>query len=205
MAYPPAPWHLKGTAMQVLRLVPIERARAFVPERFKIVPILPGRTLGGVYLADYRPGSVLTYHELLIVPAIVRYRRKIGFWISHIYVDDADSMAGGREVWGLPKELADFTWQDDHITVQQAGQTLCTLHHTPPRSLWRQRLAMPNLSQLKGDVLFAKARIAGKLAVGGCQVDVPRLSPLGELGLAGPGRVFHFNNLEFIADVPNPQ
>jgi acetoacetate decarboxylase len=25
-------------------------------------------------------------------------------------VDNPDSVAGGREIWGLPKELAEFSW-----------------------------------------------------------------------------------------------
>lgn len=190
--------------MQVLRLVPISTARAFVPDELKIVPILPGRTLAGIHLADYRPGSILTYKELLVVPAIVRRGRKVGFWISHIYVDDETSVAGGREIWGLPKEMVDFKWEDGRIQVEQAGQALCDFSYELPRSLGRLPVVMPNLSQLNGQLLYSKANIRGELGLGRGDLHIPATAPYGGLGLNGSGRVFHFHNLEFIASSPTP-
>jgi hypothetical protein len=63
MTYPSAPWTLRGHAVHTLRLVDRVQARAFVPSGLEIVSVLPGRTLGGVYLAAYGPGSALPYHE----------------------------------------------------------------------------------------------------------------------------------------------
>src|SRR5688572_23194128 len=128
MTYPSAPWTLKGFAVQTLQLVDTARARSFVPPDLDIVSVLPGKTLGVVYLASYGPESVLSYNELIVVPALTRYGKNVGFWISHIYVDHPDSMAGGREIWGLPKELAQFTWQmgeQNHVLVRQGEQVLC--------------------------------------------------------------------------------
>jgi hypothetical protein len=36
---------------------------------------------------------------------------------------------GGREIWGLPKELAQFTWTEHSVTVSQADKFLCTLNY----------------------------------------------------------------------------
>lgn len=60
MTYPSAPWTLKGYAVQTLQLVDSAQARSFVPPDLDIISVLPGKTLGGVYLTSYRPGSVLT-------------------------------------------------------------------------------------------------------------------------------------------------
>lgn len=68
----------------------------------------PGWTFGGVYCAHYGAGSTLEYLELIVIPGLVRRGHRLGAWISHIYVDDAQSVAGGRSIWALPKELAEF-------------------------------------------------------------------------------------------------
>jgi acetoacetate decarboxylase len=121
MPYPPPPWHLYGQALQSIHLVDLARAKEFVPIDLEIVSVLPGKTLGSLYLSVYDANSTLEYHELIVVAALVRYQGKIGSWVSHIYVDNLDSVAGGREVWGLPKEMADFTWGDRQIQVAQGN------------------------------------------------------------------------------------
>ena len=187
MAYPPAPWRLRGHALQTLQLVDITRAQPLLPSKLKIVAVLPGKTLGGVYLATYGPGSVLEYNELIVAAALVRYAGKWGFWISHIYVDDADSMAGGRELWGLPKELAQFIWEEgerNRIVVSQKDQQLCTLSFRPQHWLWRQRLLLPSLSVLVSDLLFFKGKLDARLAVTSGRLEVSAESPFAGLGLS---------------------
>jgi hypothetical protein len=100
MAYPPAPWTLIGYAVQTLQFVDTRQARCFVPSKLRIVSVLPGKTIGGVYLASYGPGSVLEYNELIVAAALTRHAGRSGFWISHIYVDDADSVAGVPQIMG---------------------------------------------------------------------------------------------------------
>ncbi|CAA9227896.1 MAG: FIG00570072: hypothetical protein [uncultured Chloroflexia bacterium] len=139
LAYPSAPWHLQGHAICSSYLLDIPRVMAPFPPELSVVPVLPGKTLGGIYLAVYEAGSVLEYHELIAVSALVRYRRKLGAWVSHIYVDNSYSVAGGREIWGLPKQLAEFTWDDPlgPAFVRQGERLLCTLRaysSAPPRT-----------------------------------------------------------------------
>ena len=71
MNYPPAPWKLQGYATQTLNLVDIDRVRRFVPPELDIVAILPGKTIGSIYISEYQLGSVLTYNELIVAPALV--------------------------------------------------------------------------------------------------------------------------------------
>jgi hypothetical protein len=125
---PPSPWRLKGTAVLCLRPIRIPIARRFVPEALRIVRVAPGVTLGALYCAQYEPSSTLPYHELIVCPAITRAARKTGFWISHIYVDDAVAAAGGRRIWGLEKQCASFDWSDEgRVSVTRDSARLCDL------------------------------------------------------------------------------
>jgi acetoacetate decarboxylase len=205
MPYPPAPWSLKGFALQSLRLVDSARAQAFVPPPLQIVSVLPGKTLGVLYVASYGPESVLSYNELIVAPALTCYRKHIGFWISHIYVDHPDSIAGGREIWGLPKQLAQFTWQlgePGQVTVRQNEQLLCALHSTSQRRLWRQWLFVPALSMLDTKLLWFKGAITAQVGFGKGRVDVPSTSPFAALGFTRARHVWHFNTMRFVAHAP---
>ena len=51
MPYPQAPWTLQGYAIQTLQLLDIDRVRPFIPSELNIITVLPGKTLGGVYLS----------------------------------------------------------------------------------------------------------------------------------------------------------
>lgn len=205
MAYPPAPWTLVGHAVQTLQLVDTRQARSFVPSELKMVSVLPGRTIGGVYLASYGPGSVLEYNELIVAAALTRHAGRSGFWISHIYVDDADSVAGGREIWGLPKELAQFTWErgeQRQVLVRHEDRLLCVLTYGHERLLWRQRLVMPSLSIRGSDLLFFKGAINARLGVARGRLEVPAESPFVFLGLGRAWMTYHYKEMAFVAGVP---
>ena len=100
MAHPPPPWHLFGELIIVPALV---RPRA----------------LGGVLLANYTSGT-LVYRELIVFSHATRR----GMVVSHIYVDDEQSLSGGHHIWGLPKELAEFEYTPTRFTARQNGATL---------------------------------------------------------------------------------
>ena len=101
MSYPPAPWQLQGFSIQALHLIDCERARPQIPAELKVVSVWPGKTLGGIYVACYQSGSTLVYSELIAVSALVYGAGKLGGWISHIYVDHPDSIAGGARDLGI--------------------------------------------------------------------------------------------------------
>ena len=72
--YPAPPWRLRGSGLHSVCLIPVERARPFVPPELRIVCPLPGHTLGGIFAGRYGPDSTLEYSELIVVPALVRRR-----------------------------------------------------------------------------------------------------------------------------------
>lgn len=91
-AYPPAPWQMHAQLWLSLFRVPAAQGR-------------PGG-VHGVALVRYDDPSPLTYGELLVARPVTS--PGTGVTIDQIWVDSAASMAGGRELWAIPKELCDF-------------------------------------------------------------------------------------------------
>jgi acetoacetate decarboxylase len=185
--YPQHPWRLQGHAVSSLHMLDVSRVRAFVPPKLSIAPVLPGKTMGGIYLAAYSVGSVLEYHELIVVCALVRYRRRLGAWISHIYVDNPRSVAGGREIWGLPKQLAEFTWDrpSGSAAVWQGQNLLCTLKPERQLPLGRLPAFLPAFSRQAENLVWFKGTGTSRLALSRGAFVVPPSSPFSVLGFGG--------------------
>src|SRR5690606_15942184 len=90
--YPPAPWQMHGQLWLSLFKV---RAGDH-PDRE------PG--VYGVALVRYEEPSPLTYGELLVARPLNKAVN-----ITDIWVDSPASVAGGRALWAIPKDLCDFT------------------------------------------------------------------------------------------------
>lgn len=187
MAYPQAPWTLQGYALQTLQPLDIDRVRHLVPSELEIISVWPGKTLGGVYLSYYGSGSVLEYSELIVIAAFVGYKGKFGGWVSHIYVDNPDSVAGGREIWGLPKEMAEFTWEkDERVTVRQGNRLLCSFNYSQQGFGWRQWLGASSFSTIESNLLLFPAELESRLGLVSSKLEVPTESPFASLTLGQP-------------------
>lgn len=89
--YPPAPWDMTGQLwLSLFRVRPGDH-----PDRE------PG--VYGAALVSYEEPSPLTYGELLVATTAHK-----AVTITDIWVDSVASMAGGRELWAIPKDLCDF-------------------------------------------------------------------------------------------------
>lgn len=119
--YPPAPW--RATAQLWAGLF---RADAPATLPVGLTPLI-GAHSRVIALIRYLAGSTLVYDELLIgTPA--RIGLHVGVYVEYLYVDSVASLWGGRRIWGLPKELATFTWQGETCRVaDSAGKSLVTL------------------------------------------------------------------------------
>ncbi|MFQ4142762.1 acetoacetate decarboxylase family protein [Chlorogloeopsis sp. ULAP02] len=187
MSYPPAPWILQGYALISLHLLNIDRVRHLIPSELEIISVWPGKTVGGIYLSYYGSESELEYSELIVVPAFVGDRGAVGGWVSHIYVDNPDSVAGGREIWGLPKELAQFTWEKDNsVVVSQNNQILCSLKYNQPLFAWRQWLGGSSFSAKNSELLTFIAELESNLGLISSKLEVPVDSPFSSLGFKQP-------------------
>jgi Acetoacetate decarboxylase (ADC) len=105
-AYPPEPWLLRGDAHSSVFLVPLAEVPVDVAPGWR--PVRLGR-FGVVATAwvSYRPDGVLAYDELMSM-LLVRRGWRVLPTITHIWVDSPASGDGGRQLWGIPKQLAKF-------------------------------------------------------------------------------------------------
>lgn len=205
--YPSPPWRLRGWAYQTIQPVAISAVRLLVPCALRIVPVWPGKTLGCVVVASYERGSTLAYHELAVLPALVWSGGRLGFWVSHMYVDSPASVAGGREIWGLPKELAEFTVEERasgrSITVRQGNRALCTLH-VADSGPWGARLTLPlSAFGMRNDqLLFFAGEVRSRLGLVATRVEIPPDGPLARLGLNRPWRGLFHEDLDLLVRAP---
>ncbi len=209
MVYPKPPWTLKGFVVGTLHWIDSASVRSLLPSECQIVEIWPGKTLANIYLAKYEAGSSLTYSELIIFPALIRDRGNQkgyqGGWVSHIYVDNPDSVAGGREIWGLPKEMAEFTWESSDrqmVTVRQGKQTLLRLRY---RRSW---LPLPlrgkfhSYSILEPALLRFAIRFRSWMGLVGSTLEIPESSPLAKLPLSQQKLTYRCSTAQLIVDAP---
>jgi acetoacetate decarboxylase len=156
MTYPEAPWHLNGELIIVPALV-------------------KPRALGGVLLANYTSGT-LAYRELIVFSRATAR----GMVISHIYVDDEQSLRGGRHIWGLPKELATFTYRRTRFAARQEGTLLeARIRRRPGRV--PMLVPAPIVSEAGATLGRAWIKAAPALVT----LGVPPDSPFASLGLSG--------------------
>lgn len=94
VTYPAAPWPLAGSLW--LTLFRLGHAHDRHPAG-----------LYGTAFVSYDHPSPLTYGELLVArPVRTPHGRRIS--ITDIWVDSPASVAGGRELWAIPKQLAEI-------------------------------------------------------------------------------------------------
>ncbi|WP_213451750.1 acetoacetate decarboxylase family protein [Rhizomonospora bruguierae] len=113
-AYPPSPWRLRGQLYLSVWLVPAAALRPLPPELAAThhPVVLGGRAVVGAAWVRYGPGGVLEYRELLSA-VLVRAGARPAASIVDIWVDSDASLAGGRELWGIPKRRAAFGFIPD--------------------------------------------------------------------------------------------
>ncbi|MGI5184942.1 acetoacetate decarboxylase family protein [Dactylosporangium sp. CA-152071] len=110
MPYPPSPWSLRGRMHVSVWAVPVADVPALPPALDGAVRVLRvgRRAFVGTAWVDYRPGGDMAYRELLSA-VLTRAGWRPRVTITHIWVDSVASRDGGRELWGIPKDLADLT------------------------------------------------------------------------------------------------
>ncbi|MGE5605223.1 MAG: acetoacetate decarboxylase family protein [Bacteroidota bacterium] len=74
---------------------------------------------GCIMLANYQSSNVGPYSELLFIPGKFNYHRKKLYTVSKIYVSTEASLRNGRNNWGLPKELATFSFTKDGNNIEK--------------------------------------------------------------------------------------
>ena len=180
--YPPAPWRMAGPALVAVAPMPLSVARALVPAPAQAVPIAPGRALAVYILAHYSWGAPLRYGEVAGMVAARVGAGPAGF-VDSMLVDDEQSMAGGREMWNVPKELTRFTFGEGFAEAE--GVLKATW--TPPRRLLKvPRAAGTFLGGLDGTLARGTLRGAVRVGVVRPRLEIPAGSPLERLRAGAP-------------------
>lgn len=99
---PPAPWAMVGQLHLSLFRVPEP-----------VDDLRPAGVYGAAFVS-YEEGSPLTYNELLVARAVNAGEHGRRVTITDIWVDSPASVAGGRELWAIPKDLCDFSREVSH-------------------------------------------------------------------------------------------
>lgn len=192
---PPMPWRLraKGEAVATLHWVDVDRVRTIVPRGLRVVRFLPGRTLGGLFLAEYGPGSEMCYGELIVGAATVWYAGRPCLWVTDLLVDSERSVDGGRSLLGAPKRLARFSRDADgrSVTVGDPERPICRVSWSRRVPLWRHRARLVALHRdvrdATGSLVCAHGNaMHGRWAVARVETAFPGASPLRDLGLGNP-------------------
>jgi hypothetical protein len=143
----------------------------------RMAVVASARTGAMLFLGLYGEGSTLRYGEVA---------GTIGPVVRSMYVDDARSLAGGREIWAVPKERMSLRWHSgEHTEVEardELGSLLVRARWTAPRV----RLPLPGLVPFVGtlDDRVRLAWLAGGLLCGPVMVELEG-SAGSELGLGG--------------------
>ena len=207
-SYPAAPWNLKGHLYGSIWSLPPQDIKVKLPPEFSLL-VNFGRASAFAGFVDYQKGSTLVYHEL-IGGVVVKLRDKLSFAfnVTHIWVDDESSKLGGREIWGVPKELANFKYEypstkhDFQASCEDnnTGKLLASGSFQPivgfPR--WaRLPVPFPNLQILHDQPHRSSGTFWSALQIcrGGTLISLD--SPLADLGIAGRKPLVSFAGLDF--------
>lgn len=131
----PPPWKLTGEGIVLLYHFPEEFNQQYgFMESYQGEGFKAG--IGAVMMVEYKSADVGPYFELLYIPGVFSIGGKLTFSISRIFVSTYDSVWNGRQNWGLPKEMADFTsvkrpYGERVYEVEVNGQLVCEAHVKP--------------------------------------------------------------------------
>lgn len=178
--YPPEPWQLRGQLHTSVFLVPLALVAAELPPECR--PVRLGRcVVVGVAWVDYQPGGVLSYRELMAT-VLVRRGWRVMPTITHIWVDSVASRDGGRALWAVPKEVAEFTVDGSRWTARDesgpiAAATVRRRWQLPGR--WPLRFAVVQPSA--GAAKVSPVRVVARLGLSSVAFRTEQAGPLGFL------------------------
>jgi hypothetical protein len=183
--YPPEPWQLRGQLHLSAFLVSPAAMPVELPPGCR--PVRLGRFgVVGVAWVSYEPGGVLSYDELMAT-LLVRHGRRLMPTITHIWVDSEASRDGGRELWGIPKQLAAFDFAARSFTAADDNGPIATARVRPIASLpgrWPVRFRV--VQRLHGAAKASPVRARARLQLARISLDAAAEGPLGFLSGGRP-------------------
>lgn len=169
IAHYPAPWQLEGEGYIFLYRFPHRYRGA---SHFT-APGLDNQEftgLGTMMLVDYHSSTAGPYQELLFAPGRFDFRGQKRHSITTIYVSTMESVVNGRENWGIPKELADFSFEKlgrgrKRVTVSKEGTVIFSAivrEYGPSFPVTTRLMPLPLVQLLNGRVFYTRFNGRGK-------------------------------------------
>ncbi|MFD4867846.1 acetoacetate decarboxylase family protein [Streptomyces sp. NPDC058412] len=155
--YPPPPWRARGELW-----MSAFRTREALQLPADLTPLGSRHTLIAV-LVRYTEGT-LRYDEFA-VGSMARRGRHMGMLCHRIWVDSASSLHGGRQLWGIQKELANFSWSEGSVRIGDTTGPIATLRvgsHSR-RRIPISRVPSVGFGRIDSERTLLTGRIAGRL------------------------------------------
>jgi hypothetical protein len=119
--------YLDASAMWVYFSAPIHKVQSILPSnRLKPISLGNGKALYGVVCFEYRETAIGSYNEvgigapcrldpLINIPLLPAFFDRffgVGFYVQYLPVTTQIAYDAGVDIWGLPKFLADITFEE---------------------------------------------------------------------------------------------
>lgn len=145
------------------------RTREALPLPADLTP-LGGRHTLITALVRYTEGT-LRYDEFAVC-SLARRGRHLGMHCHQIWVNSLASLQGGRQMWGIQKELAGFSWDNGSVQIRDGSGPIATLRVSPHS---RRRIPVPRIPSIGfGLVDSQRTLLAGRIAG---HLGTSRISP----------------------------
>ena len=190
VTYPPEPWELCGQLHASVFLVPLDDVPVDLPPGCR--PIRVGRRgIVGTAWVSYEPPGVLSYREVMAT-LLVRRGWRLMPTIVRIWVDSVESRDGGRALWGIPKGLADFTFDGDTFEAKGIARSTVRERRRLPR---RWPVSFHVVQWLDGAAKLSPVRSTAAVAISHATLDADTDGPLAFL--AGHRPLISFSLRDF--------
>ena len=162
-SYPPAPWRSSGELWTGIFTID---SRWQIPEGVNHC-LGPRKIM--ISIVRYTSGTLI-YDELIVGP-VVRRGPFIGILIEHIWVNNEASLCGGRMIWGMPKQMAELTWNADSVSITDEKGLVAVLdvgrHARPVPCIW---MPAPGFGKLNGRWALTTAHLSGWIGKSGLRI-----------------------------------
>lgn len=187
-AYPPAPWLLHGRALCSVFRVPQHAVPGLESLPPGHTPVRVGSdVVAGLALVHYAPGGTLSYDEL-VTAVLTRPTRRLGLRLTvpQIWVTSDASVAGGRALWGIPKERCTVTRRDGPgllgAEVAAEDRPVAGLAAVVGREvLPRFPVTVVTAQRKEGSAVVARHRVQARVHTLRARWQIPADGPLGHL------------------------
>ncbi len=209
VAHERPPWKMGGFCMMIFYLSSSKRMSSFVPAPLEVAEVVPGATLSGLYAASYETGEFGALSELSAFPALVRYKKKKGFYIPCSMVESREGSYGDKGAWGLRNEAAAFEWSQERsryvLKVGSGEDKVLEVHLNARKISLPIRVSFPFFHLRSSGVVSYRADYAAKVHLSSSTVEIPEKSPLSVYGFKSKFMTTFWNSTKIVLHPPESE